>query len=101
MERARYSSDNLNVHKGKQVTPEMERLNITPCWNAVYSPEFNPIEMTFAKVKVLYKKDKLERLIHGKPLPMDSMIRHAFSKVTRENIINYVEHCYNRLRVAS
>ena len=93
--------DNLTVHKAKQVVEVMEKLNIEPIWNAVYSLQFNPIEMSFYKLKLLYKKDRLERLTKKKPLPMDSMIRRAFSKVTKENISNYVEHCYRLLRQAS
>ena len=93
--------DNLAVHKAKPVVEAMEKLNIEPIWNAVYSPQFNPIEMSFSKLKLLYKKDRLERLTKKKPLPMDSMIRRAFSKVTKENISNYVEHCYRLLRHAS
>lgn len=55
--------DNLTVHKAKPVVEVMEKLNIEPIWNAVYSPQFNPIEMSFSKLKLLYKKDRLERLI--------------------------------------
>ncbi len=77
--------DNLSVHKCKNVREEMERLDIKPVYNAVYSPQFNPIEMAFSKIKAAYKKEKLNRLVHGKSLPMDSMIRTAFAKLTKEN----------------
>ena len=40
--------DNLKVHTGGDVAEEMARLNIKPIWNAVYSPQFNPIEMSFS-----------------------------------------------------
>ena len=86
--------DNLSVHTCKNVREEMERLDIKPVYNAVYSPQFNPIEMAFSKVKAAYKKDKLDRLVHGKNLPMDSMIRSAFAKLTKENVQHYVEHSY-------
>ena len=54
--------------------------------------------MSFSKVKLHFKKDKLQRLVHKKPLPLESMIRTAFTRVTRDNICNYVEHCYKVLR---
>ena len=94
-------ADNLSVHKTILVLEEMKKLHITPVFNAVYSPWYNPIETAFAKVKAAYKKDKLARLVHGKPLPMEQMIRSAFATVTRENISNYIEHSYNILRKAS
>ena len=78
--------DNLSVHKCKNVRLEMEKLRIQPVYNAIYSPQFNPIEMAFSKVKAAYKKEKLNRLVHGKSLPMDSMIRTAFAKSTKENV---------------
>ena len=90
--------DNLNVHKAALVREKMQQLDIEPVWNAVYSPQLNPIEMSFSKVKRCYKKDKLHRLAHKKPLPKEAMIRQAFTKVTRENICNYIEHCYQLLR---
>ena len=40
--------DNLRVHTGGDVAEEMARLNIKPIWNAVYSPQYNPIEMSFS-----------------------------------------------------
>ena len=92
--------DNLYVHKTRNVLSEMESLNIKPVFNAVYSPQFNPIESAFAKVKLLFKKDKLNRLVHGKPIDRNSMIRSAFSKLTRENIRNYIEHSFKLLTEA-
>ena len=93
--------DNLNVHKAARVSEKMQQLDIEPVWNAVYSPQFNPIEMSFSKVKLCYKKDKLHRLAHKKPLPKEAMIRQAFSRLTRENNCSYIEHCYQLLREAA
>ena len=90
--------DNLSGHSAANVAQQMQELNIEPIWNAVYSPQFNPIEMSFSKVKLHFKKDKLQRLVHKKALPLESMVRTAFTRVTRENICNYVEHCYKVLR---
>ena len=43
--------DQLHVHKTNQVRATYDQLNIKPVWNVVYSPEFNPIEAVFSKVK--------------------------------------------------
>ena len=47
--------DHLSAHKTKAVRKVMVDLNITPIWNAIYSPIYNPIELAFAKVKRVYK----------------------------------------------
>ena len=66
--------DHLSAHKTIAVRKEMVRLNIIPIWNAIYSPQWNPIELAFAKVKRVYKKEKLHRLIRGIPLNMHGII---------------------------
>ncbi len=43
--------DNLWVHKNAQVRELMAKLDIRPIYNVAYSPEFNPIEAVFSKVK--------------------------------------------------
>ena len=46
--------DNLAVHRHREVQLEYEKLNIIPIFNVAYSPEFNPIEAVFSKVKAIY-----------------------------------------------
>ncbi len=43
--------DNLWVHKNAKVRELMAKLDIRPIYNVGYSPEFNPIEAVFSKVK--------------------------------------------------
>ena len=47
--------DQLRVHKSRDVQPEYNRLDITPIFNVGYSPELNPIEAVFSKVKAVFK----------------------------------------------
>ena len=86
--------DNLGVHHRLDVRAEMTRLEITPIWNAIYSPRWNPIEMCFAKVKRLYKQEKLRRLVRDIPLDMHEMIIHSFGGLTADNCRNYIRHCW-------
>ena len=51
--------DRLAVHKQKDVSEWLAKLNITPLWNVSYSPEFNPIEAVFSKVKRLFNSRRL------------------------------------------
>ena len=51
--------DNLKVHKSNASIAEMEELNIFPMWAPIYSPDYNPIEMMFAKLKGIVKRMRL------------------------------------------
>ena len=56
--------DQLAVHKSQAVKPYYASLDIVPVYNVGYSPEFNPIEAVFSKVKALYNRRRLNCLIN-------------------------------------
>ena len=60
----------------------MERLDIRPIWNPIYSPQWNPIEMVFAKVKAAYKREKLNQLVLGRTINNNELVYGAFATVT-------------------
>ena len=43
--------DNAGIHKKPCVKEWWPKLNMEPIWNIGYSPEFQPIEAVFSKVK--------------------------------------------------
>ena len=48
--------DNLSAHKGCQVRDAIEAAGARLLYLPPYSPDFNPIENAFAKLKVLLRK---------------------------------------------
>lgn len=48
--------DNLSSHKGPRVCEMIERAGASLLFLPPYSPDFNPIEMAFAKLKALLRK---------------------------------------------
>lgn len=48
--------DNLSSHKGPKVRQMIEAAGATLLFLPPYSPDFNPIEMAFAKLKALLRK---------------------------------------------
>jgi len=48
--------DNLGSHKSRRVRDVIESAGATLIFLPPYSPDFNPIEMAFAKIKALLKK---------------------------------------------
>lgn len=56
--------DNLSSHKGPRVREMIEAAGATLLYLPPYSPDFNPIEMAFSKLKALLRK-AAERTIAG------------------------------------
>ena len=56
--------DNLSSHKGPAVRAMIEAAGATLLYLPPYSPDFNPIEMAFAKLKALLRK-AAARTVHG------------------------------------
>ena len=74
--------DQLSVHKTKKVRELMQSLNINPIFNVGYSPEFNPIESVFSKVKFLFARTRLSNLVNKKGFNFDRSVELAFKAVT-------------------
>ncbi len=54
--------DNLNAHKNAEVVKLIESKNAQVMYLPPYSPDFNPIEMMWSKVKSILRKIKAESL---------------------------------------
>ena len=55
--------DNLGVHKSKATKELYTKLNIVPVFSPIYSPELNPIEYVFSKLKQKVKKMRLNDMM--------------------------------------
>ena len=89
--------DNLSVHHNSEVLATMERLNFKYIFNAPYSPEFNPIEFVFAKVKRYFKSQKLRQIVNNKHTTVENLISESFAQVTKEDVENCCRHTMNNL----
>lgn len=78
--------DQLSVHKSRVCKPWYPKLNITPIYNVGYSPEFNPIESVFSRVKYLFCKTRLNDLVNRRGFNFDRTIEMAFREIR-------LEHC--------
>ena len=80
--------DNLRVHKTERVRELIERAGVEVLYLPPYSPEFNPIEEAFSKIKNLIGKAGArlrEALIEA--------IGEALSEVSEEDAVAFFEHC--------
>ena len=77
--------DQLKVHKARSVLPIYETLNIRPVFNVGYSPEFNPIEAVFSKVKSQFCRKRLNCLVNKIGFNADNEIKEALKSITQEH----------------
>ncbi len=73
--------DNLWVHKDAKARELVAKLRIRPIYNVGYSPEFNPIEAVFSKVKRQFSCQRLHNLVTKIGFNMDTEIVAAFRAI--------------------
>ena len=54
--------DNLSAHRSEKSKVEMARLGFRTIFNVPYSPEFNPIEFAFSKIKSKFRALRARKL---------------------------------------
>jgi transposase len=80
--------DNLQVHKMRRVRELIEGCGCSVVFLPPYSPDFNPIEEAFSKIKGILRKAKastFEALVEA--------TGQALSAVTREDVGGFFGHC--------
>ena len=78
--------DQLRVHKElEHVQPMYIRHKITPIFNVAYSPEFNPIEAVFSKVKAIFNRRRLNCLVRKIGFNIDETIKLAFRSISKDH----------------
>jgi transposase len=88
--------DNLSAHKGQRVRELIEQRGCQLVYLPSYSPDFNPIEEAFSKIKGLVRKAEArtrEALVEA--------IGSALSAVTSRDARGFFEHCGYRMPVQS
>ena len=80
--------DNLRAHKGERVKQLIESSAASVIFLPAYSPDFNPIEEAFSKIKAILKKTAArarEALIEA--------IGRALEAVGRQDAWGWFAHC--------
>jgi transposase len=88
--------DNLTAHKGERVKELIERQGCELLYLPPYSPDFNPIEEAFAKIKSLMRKAQAcsrEALLEA--------MSTAISGLSAQDAHGFFEHCGYRMSVQS
>lgn len=86
--------DNLAVHKQPEVRAAIEAAGAQLRFLPPYSPDFNPIEMAFAKLKALLRAARPRTFDH-----VTALTATALALFTPAECRNYIRHCGYRLAV--
>jgi transposase len=84
--------DNLAAHKVKGVQTAIEKVGASVCFLPPYSPEFNPIEKLWSKLKEIVRRaatDTRERF--------DDAVATAMDAITTSDLAGWFTHCGYRL----
>jgi len=80
--------DNLSAHKDKEALGLLEAAGVKVRFLPPYSPDYNPIELMWSKVKSILRK--LEARTNEDLL---LAIGEALSKVTKKDATHWFAHC--------
>lgn len=80
--------DNLSCHRAAAARAAIEAVGCTLQFLPTYSPDFNPIELAFAKVKA-----SLRRAAARTQAALDAAIREAIDAVTATDAHHWFRHC--------
>jgi transposase len=87
--------DNLAMHKQPDVQAAIERVGARLRFLPPYSPDFNPIELAFAKLKAFLRA--------ARPRNFDQIVELvaiALHLFTPQECLNFVRHCGYRVTTA-
>ena len=80
--------DNLRSHHVKEVCETLEAAGMIPLYLPPYSPDFNPIEKLWSKLKAILRKLKVRTI---EQLP--DAIQYAFSCISKQDCIGWFQSC--------
>lgn len=80
--------DNYSSHKGQEIKALIERAGAKLIYLPTYSPEFNPIENCWSKLKSILRK------ISARTYPdLVKAIEFAFNQISLDDIRSWFTHC--------
>ena len=85
-----YLMDNCRTHHAKIVKEHMNKVTNNILYNVPYSPETNPIEQFFNKVKTYVRKENTETMAN-----IINAIHDAIKTVTPSDLNNFFKHSFN------
>ncbi len=80
--------DNMRTHHAKEVRKVIDDLKINVVYLPPYSPDLNPIEKMWSKIKSIFRKLKIRDLEN-----LPNAVKYAFSKVCSLDCLGWFSSC--------
>jgi len=90
-----YFMDNAKIHKANQVMLNIFNKYQTTLYNAPYSPQLNPIEYSFSKLKSIVRKMRVKN-----QKELVRAIYQGLRRISKENCIYYIIESFKFLKLA-
>lgn len=87
--------DSCSVHKSKLVLKTFEECRINAVFLPPYSPDYNPIELFWAKIKSHLRKAKARTHV-----ALEVAINSAFDWISTSDIFGWFKHCGYSLQIS-
>ena len=84
--------DNLSVHRSEKALRYARELGFKYIFNLAYSPEYNPIELTFSQLKHKYRSLRAQKLVGLRQEPAEGLVNIAWQSLKKKNIVSCIEH---------
>lgn len=85
--------DNASIHHSKILVNYLTENNIKHIYNVPYSPEYNPIEYIFSKVK-----KNIKNMSNSKVTDLRNNIQLSYSTINQSDLTNTFNHSFNLLK---
>ena len=76
----------------------MARLGFRAIFNVPYSPEFNPIEFTFSKIKAKFRSLRARKLAGVDQSSTRALVAKAVECINKKDVVNCVHHVLKTLK---
>lgn len=80
--------DNVNFHKNESIIEKIESMGVRVVFLPQYSPELNPIENMWSKLKTYLKKKKVKTLDQ-----LEKYLKEGLQKITKYDCEGWFDHC--------
>ena len=84
--------DHLSVHKSQKAWDLYRELDIEPLMAPIYSPDYNPIEMMFSKLKNIIKRMRLQDMVKQVKKTYPQLLKRAVKEISLNDVNNYIRH---------
>ena len=90
-------ADNCRVHHSKVVAKFARENGIQIIFMVAYGPEFNPIERFWSKVKLAFKKQRMQAILEGASPDFEKLLRRILLGYSTEKIASICQRTYESM----